>query len=69
MKFYLDCTDAEVSELLKENKFIYGKSLTILTRSIEFLFEKKISTQTILENPWLLEMKHGELTDSMKLNN
>lgn len=60
LKFYLDCTDEQVDELLKENKSFFKTRLSRLTRMIEFLFEKKINTQSILENSWLLEMAPGE---------
>lgn len=59
LKFYLGCSDVEVEKFFRENKSFYKMSLLKLAKMIEFLFERKIATTTILENPFLLEMKPG----------
>lgn len=53
-KHIFDCDEEKARDILESNKALLKFNMSQITNQIEYLFERKVSIKSILENSWLL---------------
>jgi hypothetical protein len=61
LKHLFNCSEAVADKMINQDKKLLYLKNTSLAENIKFLFEHQISTKTIIENPWLLSAKRGNI--------
>lgn len=61
IKDCLNFSEDEAVKLIEKNKTLWRVPSLIISRNIEFLLDKKVTTKTIFENPWLMGLPLSKL--------
>ena len=56
LKHVLSCSKKEAAKLIEQNQTLLEVPLEKINKNVEFLFEKDVSTKTIVENLWFLQI-------------
>lgn len=67
LKYYLNCTEDQSKNMVKENRAIEELPMSKLRKSLEHLYDYGISAKSIINNSFLITMDEGILRKKMDI--